>query len=587
MKFSRITTEQALLSLIVLVAFGLRILEVGKTPLSDFEADRALQAYHVSRGESTSLAPQPAYSLLTGATFFVFADNNFFARIWSVLAGCCLVIFPFLIRSLIGKTAALIMALGLAFDAVLVTGSRFAGSDVLAVGFGLMVLGFVYNRKPIAAGLFGGLMILSGPSAMQGILSFGFAWLIGIFLSKRGVLEPFQEEMPVENKAAIRSGVLAGGVVILVLGTLFFLTPEGLGAVTSFLSEYIIGWFSPSGIPFLRLVAAMFVYHPLPLIFGTLAIIRGWKQRESFSQWLSLWAGTSLALALLYPGRQVIDVAWVLIPLWALAAIEITKIIRLAETDKVPVIGQVFLILLLLALAWINLAGLSMSMADVTGFRLRWLVIGGTIVLGAITTILIGLGWSIKTAQKGLVWGLVVGVGLYSFATMWNSTQIRPNGEQDLIAPVPMAKNAGDLLVTLNNLSEWRTGIGDALDIVVTSSAPSLHWALRNWSEARYLNSVPTGELPSVIINSEDQPSPSLPVGYRGQDFAWWVSPAWEGILPENWTSWLVFREAPQIENKVILWARGDLFPGGVLSPVEETVPLEEDDFPFEDSPIR
>lgn len=587
MKLRRITTEHALFFLIVLVAFGLRILQVGKTPLSDFEADQALQAYHVSRGESISLAPQPAYSLLTGATFFVFADNNSYARLWSVLAGCCLVIFPFLIRSLIGRTAALIMALGLAFDAVLVTGSRFAGSDILAVGFGVMVLGLVYNRKPIAAGLFGGLMILSGPSAMQGILSFGFAWLIGLFLSSRGVLESIQGEMPEINKAAIRSGVLAGVAIILVLGTLFFLAPEGLGAVTSFLSEYLIGWFSPSGIPFLRLVAGVLVYHPLPLIFGTLAIIRGWRQGESLSQWLSLWVGTSLAFTLLYPGRQVIDLAWVLIPLWALAAIEITKIIRLVDTDKVPVIGQAFLILLLLALAWINLAGLNMSMADVAGSRLRWVVLAGTIVLGAITTILIGLGWSVKTAQQGLAWGLLLGFGLYSFATMWNSTQIRPNGEQDLIAPVPMAKNASDLLITLSNLSEWRTGIGDALDVAVISSAPSLHWVLRNWPEVRFLNSIPTGELPSVIINTEKQPSPSLPVEYRGQDFAWWVSPAWEGVLPENWTSWLVFREAPQMESNVILWARGDLFPGGVLSPVEETVPLEEDDFPFEDLPIR
>ena len=127
----------------------------------------------------------------------------------------------------------------------------------------------------------------------------------------------------------------------------------------------------------------------------------------------------------------------------------------------------------------------------------------------------------------------------------------------------------------------------DTLDVVLTNSAPSLRWEMRNWSEARFLTSIPAGELPSVIITSQDQPEPNLALGYRGQDFAWWSYPNWEGALPENWPGWLVFRNAPQIDTNIILWARTDLFPGGVLSLEESSPPISEQEIPFGQLPIE
>jgi hypothetical protein len=451
-----------------------------------------------------------------------------------------------------------------------------------------MALGFIYNRKPIPAGIFCGLMFLSGPSVIQGLLGIGFAWLFGDLLSRRGILEPFPGAKSIEkNPTEIRSGVLAMGGVFLVVGTLFFRFPQGLGAVTSIFPAYIDGWMIASGIPASRLPTALLLYSPIAFIFGIVAIVQGVRRHEPISQWLSLWAIVSLIIALLYPGRQVSDLAWVLVPFWALAAIEISKYFRLQDADPFPALGQSLLIMLLMALGWLNLAGLSLSGGDDQTLRLRWAVIGGTIVLGAVTTFLIGLGWSVKTAQQGLVWGLLLGLGFYSFATMWGISQLRPNGEQDFLAPYPVAKNVGDLHITLGDLSEWRTGLRDSLDVVVTDSSSSLRWELRNWPEARFLTSVPAGELPSVIINSEDQPSPNLSIGYRGQDFAWWASPGWEGTFPENWPGWFVFRNAPLNQSHVILWARGDLFPGGSLSPAEEAAPPVEEDFPIDGLPVR
>jgi hypothetical protein len=588
MKLNRITIEQALFILILLVGLGVRILRIGNTPLSDLEAEQALQAYQLSNGNDGGFSHGPAYPFLTAVTFFLFADNNAYARIWPILAGCCLVIFPYLIRSLVGRKAALIMAIGIALDPSLVAYSRIAGSEMLAIGFGAMAFGLAYNRKSILAGIFGGLMLMSGPSALQGLLGFGLAWLIGDILSRGDILAPLPREAPTgDKKIEIKSGLIAAGAVILVVGTLFFLYPQGLGALTGFLPTYLAGWVTTSGISASRLFALLVVYNPIVLIFGLLAIVQGWRRRETVSQWLSLWAGTMLVLVFIYPGRDPISLSWLLVPLWALAGIEISKYFRLQGAELIPAMGQAVLILILMALSWLNLAGLGMSAGDLQSNQLRWAVVGGTVVLAGITTLLIGLGWSTTTAKQGLVWGLLLGFGLYSISSTWALSQLRPNGEQELFAPVPVAKNSGDLQVTLGDLSEWRTGMRDTLDVVLINSAPSLRWEMSNWSEARFLTSIPAGELPSVIITSQDQPEPNLALGYRGQDFAWWSYPNWEGALPENWPGWLVFRNAPQIDTNIILWARTDLFPGGALSFEESSPPNSEQEIPFGQLPIE
>jgi hypothetical protein len=587
MKLSRITIEQALFFFILLIALGIRILRIGDFPLSDYEAVHALQAFQVSNGDGGGFSPGPAYPLLTGVTFFLLADDNVYARIWPILAGCCLVLFPYLIRSLIGRKAALIMAIGFALDPSFVAFSRIAGNEIMAVGFGAMALGLAYNRRSILAGIFGGLMLLSGPSALQGLIALGTAFILGYLLSRRDLLSPLIPQGSAEkNKRDLQLGTLAAGSVILVLGTLFFLFPEGLGALTSILPAYLSGWVSSSGITTGRLLASLVIYNPIVLIFSIMAIIQGWRKKDPASQWLSLWAGTTFVLVFVYPGRDVLGLAWLLVPLWGLAAIEIAKYFRLEGAETIPAMGQAALIVILMALSWLNLAGLNLSAGNVQSIQLRWAVVGGTVVLAGITTLLIGLGWDIKTAKQGLVWGLLLGFGLYGISSTWALSQLRPNGEQELFAPLPVAKNSGDLQITLGDLSEWRTGIRNSLDVVLTTSAPSLSWEMRNWTDARFLNTIPVGELPSVIITREDQPEPNLSIGYRGQDFAWWATPGWDGVLPENWPNWLVFRNAAQIDTHLVLWARVDLFPGGVLNTDENLSQEIEGEIPFGQLPV-
>jgi hypothetical protein len=69
-----------------------------------------------------------------------------------------------------------------------------------------------------------------------------------------------------------------------------------------------------------------------------------------------------------------------------------------------------------------------------------------------------------------------------------------------------------------------------------------------------------------VVIAPEDQPEPSLTFSYRGESFAWRGYPFWQEGLTQNWMQWVVFRRIPMRIERMTLWARSDIFPGGILS---------------------
>ena len=118
------------------------------------------------------------------------------------------------------------------------------------------------------------------------------------------------------------------------------------------------------------------------------------------------------------------------------------------------------------------------------------------------------------------------------------------------------------------------------INVFSTVDAPSMRWILRDYHYVRYGTALPisgqyTGETPAILITLPEQETPQLTSAYRGQDFAWWVRPGWTGILPEDLSNWLTFREAPLQVDKIILWARSDLFSGAVpAEPVPSDSPV-------------
>jgi hypothetical protein len=588
MDTKRITVEHVLYLILFALSLGVRLLRLGAAPLSEFEAGWALQALEVARGANLTYGPNPGYISLTGLAFFLLGSSDGLARFFPALAGSLLIWLPFIFRHQLGRRAAVLAAIGLTIDPGLVSLSRLAGGPMIAVSFGLLALGLWYARQPILAGICAGLALLGGPAILMGIAGLGIAWFAGAILLRHGQMLLSEDGIrPVFPWREVKIGLSALAGTLFVAGTLFLLYPQALGGVGRMVPAFAAGWVDTTGIPAARLIAVLVFYQPLALVFGFAASIRAWGNADPLPRWLSLWSAAALLLVLAYPGRQVGDLAWMLIPLWVLAGLELARHLQVYEWEKVPALGQTALIVILMTLAWINLAAMSLPFGGEEVLRLRWLVIGGSAALVGVTTSLVALGWSPTVAQRGLIWGFGIGLGLYTLAGMWGVSQLRANGEQELWSPPPAISQANLLMQTLGDLAEWRTGHRNHLELVVTEPGPAIRWLLRDWEGARFVTVISPTERPAAIISEVDQATPSLTAAYRGQDFAWRVGPGWEGAVPQELPAWITFRNAPQAKEHIILWARGDLFPEGSLIlesepafPTEPTTPEDEDLIP-------
>ena len=569
MKIRPWTIEHTLYLLAFLLGLGVRLWNLGVTPLSDFEAVPALQALQLTRGGHPVLSPQPLYLMWTALSFLLLGASNGLARLLPALAGSALPLLPLFFRRVRGfnPTAGVILAFGLALDPGLVASSRVAGGPMLALVFSLFALGFVYIRQAPLAGVFCGLALLSGIPVVPGILGLFLAWAAIQLLNRSKTLaSPQAEDTPATpvrpGGELLRVGLLSAVGTLLVVGTGFLLVPQGIAALADTLSSYLKGWTKPTDIIMMaRIPAALFFYQPLALILGIVGAVRGWLKEDPLSQRLSLWALIAFVLAIAYPARQTSDLVWALIPLWTLAALELSRHLSQEEepTARLAAKGHTLGVCVLLVIGWL---GLTYN---------RWEIVVGMLIVVVALTLLVGTGWGARAAWRGLVWGLSLGLGVGMLASMWGTSHLRLNGAEELWSTPPATGQADLLLSTLGDLSEWETGHRNMAEVVVVTDSAALRWALHDFSQARFISQIPSGETPPILITHLYQASPAVSVVYRGQDFIWRIYPGWQGVIPSEWARWMAFRQAPLVQEQVIVWARTDVFPGGVL----ETMPVE------------
>ncbi|HEX2981467.1 MAG TPA: hypothetical protein VHO48_14465, partial [Anaerolineaceae bacterium] len=461
-------------------------------------------------------------------------------------------------------------------------------------------------------GLCAGLVLLGGPSIWPGLVSLAIAaglgrWLLDGRKAERSaetveVLqtsedgdgqiaeERVQAKVTVPEKVSVypspangdvhaaeqrwlgpwsRRGPLArffafAALALLVVGTLFFTHPQALSAAGASLPAYLQSWGSRGSLPGTWWLAILVFYAPIPLIFGLWGAVRGWLRGDFVDRWLSFWVLAALLIAVVNPARQPADLAWVILPLWILAAREISRYLLSRDVDLLPAFGQAALTVLILIFTWMNLGGwltaLSQNLPDA---RLYALVFVGALALLLVSGYLVTWGWSIRTGLRGLVWGVLAGLCLYTISAGSLAGGYRPTRSVELWTTSPVVEQVGLLVKTAADLSEQRFTNLTSIDLVAENvDSAALRWALRDFSAARFENQVAVDAQPSVIVSGQAE-QPTLIAGYRGQDFILNRSPEWSSFTGYDWLNWLVYRKAPGSTQTAILWARNDLFPGG------------------------
>lgn len=571
--------EHFLYLLIFGAALFVRLLLLGKAPLGEFEAKWAYQAWELAQGQTDHVGVQAGYLTLTENLFSLFESTNALARFWPAFLGSLIIFFPFFFRDQLGKKAAIIMALGLALDPGLVATSRLAGGPMLALAFSLLAIGVYFIKKPVWAVFFGGLALFSGTSLWMGalglVITFGVSYLLGIFDLASHVRARFSSSPP--GLAGERSFpwrfVTALGVVAM-LGTSFLQHNHGFSAWLNALPVYLRGWAHSSDVSAFKVVAALFVYQPLALGFGLIATVRGWADGKKTPRFLSIWFVSTLMLALLYPGRQVFDLVWALVPLWALAAMEFSHSLGTEKSFHVDRI-QAAIIVVLFVVVWLSFLSFLLTGAEAENLWMRWGVMGAAVLLMAIATAIVRTEWSWPVARKGLVVGVSATFGSYLLATMVGVAYLRPADPRELWHPGSGGSQMALLQDSLGELGLLEFGRQDILEVVVLDNSEIMRWGLRKFSSPLFYETISEQERPAFALTPLADTSQSWTESYTGQDFVVEALPAWDDAVDFNWMEWLAFREVPLKQRKVILWARHGSLPGAETEH-DKTSGLEE-----------
>ena len=546
-----------------LIALGFRLIQLGAKPLTDSEAQLALQALHIAQGKATLLSPQPAYLLFTSVLFFIIEATNFMARFVPAIAGSALVFAPWYFRERIKPRFALTLAFLVAFDPGLVALSRQSNGTILAVTFLLFAWGMWLNGRSIPAGIFAALALLSGPSIWSGLLMLGLTF---IFL--RGMRNNVRQTTQHE----IRSAIIALLATLILAGTLFFTNPNGLSAWLSSLPAHLSGWTLPSAFTPGRVLFTFLVYEPLGIFLAILALIRGYRLKSGRVIRLSVWLGVSLLIAVFY--RQTSELAWVIIPMLILAAQELSRSFDIYPEERVEVGVVAGAIMILLIYIWFNVASIGLNpyaefnptpvpmfgrMVELP-FGPRYVVLLGASLILIVCISLVALGWSARTARLGIAWSFSLFLGVYTIASAWGASGLRyPNGVEFWTPDQPPVQS--DLLVSsINEISLFSIGHIDMQPVTVMGiNSPALEWDLRNHDVQTVSVLDPLNAPPIVITPMMNELG--LPSAYRGQDFTWRQPPTWDALQTPDWVRWLVYRQLPGQAETIILWARDDLFP--------------------------
>lgn len=559
-----------------LLALAVRLVSQTSTPLSDTEASLALQAAELSRGESPVLSPHPLYLALTTLLMFLFSPSNLTARFWPALAGSLLVFLPIFFRERqmgrglpqrlrLGSLSAVLLSFFLAIDPGLVAVSRQAGSLSLAVFFTLLALVLWLHRRFDLAGVFAGFAFLSGPGIWPGLLGMAAA----LFLVGMPARPAESVEAADPQKIPWQSVLIFALAAVFFAGTLFFSIPAGLSAVAGSIPAYLGGWLPGSAAAESasvgQILIALLAYEFLPLVFGLWGGVRGWLRKNFLDRFLLVWWAVAFGLVLAYPAHRVVDLAWSLVPLCFLAARQISRLASHAVTDRVPTLAQAALTGLIVG--FFSMTAISMVNTTSSNPMEHWVRLGGAGLMLIASTGLIAWGWSREVALRGLGWGVLAVLIIYYTSAAWYTTGLADRMSHELWSGRSTMMQADLLQGTLADLNFQGPVITGGPDLTVAQVAsPSLRWLLRDERQVSFTTQLPNDASPALVITA-DQPELALSAMYRGQSFVYVETVNWDRLTPAEWFRWIAFRTLPGdalLQDRVILWARSDFFPGGI-----------------------
>lgn len=562
MKLKAKNFEFIITLVIFLIALSIRFARLGSTPFSSGEMDLSWQALQIVRGEPIELGAHTAYLGLTSLTFFITQSNEFFARFWPALLGGLFVLVPLLWQGKLGSKVVLPLALLLAIDPLQIASSRIIGSPLIGLAGLVAGLSLLEFKKPSLAGIAFGLGLMGGVSFWLGLLPMVTAYYLIKKLRQGGKLNDKENGIISERSLHLPPW---GSVIpwflgtILVVGSCFFMEPSTLGSTFGGLVNLFQRFSISSGVKVWQILLALLTYGLVPLIVGIYAGIKAILQKDPLGTYLLTWSIISLLIILVQPGRQVLDLIWVILPLWILA-------LRFVFSNfELPVKGLgirfvvMLFVIVILGFVLINIRSISISNLGQAGMINHLIAIAAGIILLIISILLVGFGWKFEFALSGLFFGLVIFTFISTLALSLPGIMGRSGNKADLWQTDAISSDGDGIIDIITEVSDRFVGEPYEVDVAVAGSGVQVHpWNLRDFRNINYYNYLPVNSLPGFILTNQDLSS-QISSTYRGNEFQIIDRPSWGSFRANEIVSWMITRNVTYEQQKIFLWVRTDL----------------------------
>lgn len=563
----KINNKHLILFLVFFCSMVIRFHDLGNIPLNDSEANLALSALNLAKGDFSNLAPYPLYLVFTSLFIQFFSANNITARFFPALIGSIFPLLPFLYRKWVGSAFALLMSILLIFDPVLISLSRQVDSRVLTTFFFLLIPALLLQEKLILAGIAAGLFIITGGFAWYLILVMMITLVIyaGITKSRNKRWKVF---LAFDNYFKKRKKFIISALVcILLIGTGFMRQPQLINHVLQGLLDFSKGWFEGGLFSNKLLLFVSFVSsYVLLIIFFFIGLISKKDKFTDKERIILIHGAVSFFFLIGYPAALVSDI-FIYLPFYYFFVCRgflqwwllIQKNRKLSLLIGIPIIA-------LLGFIWLSvLRILNLPLGSIEYAQMLVAIIGSAFLIG-LMLLLIGWGWSLKIALSGFSLGFFTILFIFQASVNFHLFSPSRRPVYEIWWTSTYVEESNILVKTVEEVSLWNTGIRNGLDILISGvDSPSLLWQLRDHN-VLISDAIHPGNLSEVVITKTND-NTLLEESYRGQKVPYYLEHNWIQNLPQSLDTvdfyrWFFFRDSMVKQHDLFIWMKADLFVG-------------------------
>ncbi|MFK7801183.1 MAG: glycosyltransferase family 39 protein [Anaerolineae bacterium] len=567
-----LTWEQLFYGIVLACAAILRLGNLGLTPLSPAEAENSWGVWLFWQPEAADRLPEISSSAWFSLTAFltqVIGDSDVVMRLIPALAGIGAVLAIVRFRPFTGRMGGIVSAIMLALSPLLVSISRTADGNSLAILALIMVTGFWlqfrHTEEPrslnwLAAWLAFGL--ITSPVFYSGIFAFGLAWLLEKFVGPQLKLGGYWPEGDVLRRAGITFVA-----VFAIASTMFLLNPAGIGIAAGTLEAWVgaFGGYSriaDIGNPVFTLLQYEMVLIAMAMIIMISMSILG----DPESGFLGYWLVASVLLFMLQVGENS-NALIALIPAALLVGRAFDQTVARIPLDRIfstypdggmgfPMAG-ISIVLLLIGATYLG----RFSRTGLETNSGRGLLFLCAMILALI--VLMAIFISVYDQLSAITGLLLVGLTLsavFSWSVAWRLGGEQANDSRQLWVEQGTDDELFLLNDTLRETGSSTIGLEEALEIYSTVDIAVLRWYLRDYDDVQFFDAIPAGATPDIII-TPDGVEVQAGSDYTGTDFGL-IRP--DQTLNLTFTQnlrWWLFGDstAPIQDQRIVLWVRANL----------------------------